>query len=230
MFSQSSMQEKWIKTMQDCGAYWHHDGNLKRPYALLTSGKISNFYANCSAITRRPNLLHDAARNLMERVYALDEKCMPDAYVGSAYGAITLAYELARQDGDFRGGNTEAWFTAKGDDDTMKLDRFEFGPHIKSVIMVEDVITTFKTTRNSIKTLTEKAAGTGAAILPYVLAMVNRTGKKEIDGFEIISLIEVSNALMWEEGQNPFLGKGPERVEPVRPKQNWAALTAEYPS
>ena len=158
------------------------------------------------------------ASDLLKKVFALEEKCMPDAYVGSAYGAITLAFELARRDDAYRGGDVEAWFTAKGDNDTMKLDRFDFSPQIASVIMVEDVITTFKTTRNSIAALKEKAAATGAEILPYVLALVNRSGQSEIDGFKIISLIEVNNALSWDPGQNPFLGKEPEHVEPVRPQ------------
>lgn len=223
-------QDKWINAMTSHGCYWQHDGNLKRPYALLTSGKISNFYANCSVVTRRPDILGEMAHDLLMITYALKEACVPDAFVGSAYGAITLAHELARRETDLRGEKVEAWFTAKGDSDSMRLDRFDFTPAIKSVLMVEDVITTFKTTRNSIAALKEKAGETGAVVLPYVLALVNRTGKTEIEGFKIISLIEVNNALTWDAGENPFLGKQPERVQPVRPKQNWAALTAEYPN
>jgi orotate phosphoribosyltransferase len=210
-------QAKWIEVLSNKNAYWHHDGNLNRPYALLTSGKISNFFANCSVITKSPLLLTDAASDLFRKMTE-QKDCLPDAFVGSAYGAITLAYELARHGEDYWGGDTEAWFTAKGEDDTMELDRFEFSSNIKSVIMVEDVITTFKTTRASIAALRPKAHFGHAKILPYVLCIVNRSGQSEIDGFKIISLIEVNNALTWEPGQNPFLGKEPERVSPVRPK------------
>ena len=122
--------------------YWMHDGNLKRPYALLTGGKISNFYANCSVITRNPRLLNTAAEDLLKIFAAVLPP--PDVFAGSAYGGITLAYELARHK------EAEAWFTVKGAGDTMVLDRFDFGNNTTNVVMVEDVITTFKTTRASI--------------------------------------------------------------------------------
>jgi orotate phosphoribosyltransferase len=209
--------------MQKRGGYWHHDGNLNRPYALLTSGLVSNFYANCSVITRDPQMLAEAVSHLLPTFAAVQPR--PSIVIGSAYGAMFLAYELASQL-----GNAEAWFTTKGSDGTMGLDRFEFsGKETRPIVFAEDVVTTFKTTLKSIRTVEEKAADTGAYILPYVFCLVNRTGQEEIEGYRLISLIENKMAKNWEVGQNPFLPDGRERVEPVRPKQNWNALTRDYP-
>lgn len=218
---QKPIQEYWVAAMQQAGGYWHHDGDRRRPYALLTSGKVSNFYANCSTVTKNPRLLELAAQNLLDLYAAVTPQ--PSVFCGSAYGAITLAYELARQ------RQVEAWFTAKGDGDTMKLDRFEFDGRTKHVMLVEDVITTFKTTRNSINAIREKAEGKGGNVIRVVFALVNRTYPfvREVDGFHIVSLIEVEGAQTWEPGKNPF-SSGDEGVAPVRPKQNWDALTRAY--
>lgn len=218
---QAPIQEYWVHTMQNAGGYWHHDGALNRPYALLTSGKVSNFYSNCSTVTKIPRLLELAAQNLLNIYPAVSPQ--PSIFCGSAYGAITLAYELARQ------RQVEAWFTAKGDGDAMKLDRFEFDGRTRHVMVVEDVITTFKTTRDSIDAICKKAEGKGGNVIPVVFALVNRTYPfvREVDGFQIVSLIEVVDAQTWEIGNNPFT-PGDERVPPVRPKQNWDTLTREY--
>jgi orotate phosphoribosyltransferase len=219
---QAYQSDWWIQAMKKRNGYWLHDGNPNRPYALLTSGMVSNFYANCSVITKDPKLLAAAAADLLRLFAAVTPR--PHAYCGSAYGAITLAYELAKQT------ETEAWFTAKGQGDEMKLDRFEFGNGVTNVVMVEDVITTFKTTRNSIEALRDKAKSTGAHVLPYVFALVNRLDPfvREIDGFRIIALIEEPGAKNWREGENPFTSDGQELVYQVRPKQNWAMLIKDY--
>lgn len=207
----------WVETLKKRNGYWLHDGNPKRPYALLASGKISNFYVNCSAIMQDTRLCMLAAEHLHMLFAAVHPR--PDVYCGSAYGAINLAYELARQK------EAHAWFTTKSIGKSMLLDRFEFSSEIKAVAVVEDTITKFGTSLLTIAALTSKMRE-DSYILPCVLCIVNRSGRSEIDGYKIISLVE-HTASDWERGANPFT-KGGELVNPVKPKQNWDALTRDY--
>lgn len=78
--------------MSERNGYWHHDGSNKRPFALLTSGKVSNFYANCSVITKNPRLLAQAAEHLLKRFAAVKER--PQAYCGSALAPLPSPMNL----------------------------------------------------------------------------------------------------------------------------------------
>ena len=99
----------------------------------------------------------------------------------------------------------------------------------KRVVLCEDVISTFGTTRRSLEALREKTKLVqGAEIARIVLCIVNHTGATMVDGYTIVSLIE-TNAKSWELGYNPYT-QGPERVAPLYGKQQWAELTREYPA
>jgi orotate phosphoribosyltransferase len=222
------IQDKWITKMTAMGCYWHHDGNKLRPFARLTAGGISNFFANCSIAAQYPKVLQEMANDMLLLCPAPPKV---DVWVGSAFGAITLAHELGRQQG------ARAWFTTKVPDDKkafggqMVLDRFGFDPGSRVTVgMAEDVVTSFKTTRESISAVYKRAEADNAKveIFPYVFCIVNRSGTREHAGFTVVPLIEVGNAKVWEDGKNPFLA-GDERVPPVRPKSNWSDLTREYP-
>jgi orotate phosphoribosyltransferase len=223
---QKALQEVWIHRMQELSAYWFHDTNPARPYAQLTGGKISNYYADCTSVVSRPLVCAEAADALLTLAPKHFHTQKIGGFVGSAYGAITLAYELTRQM-----GLEQAWYTAKGKErGDMLLDRFNFSPEHNTVALAEDVVTEFTTTRGTIKAILKKAVDTGVEgrILPIVFCIVNRSGLREIDGYQIISLIIEDRARNWEEGQNPFTSNGKELRPPVRPKQNWDALTRLY--
>ncbi len=223
------IQPYLVELMKSENAYWYHDGNPQRPNAELTGGKISNFYADCTSVVSKPPNLVRASADLLELESALTPllDCgTPDAYCGSAYGAITLALELTRQSGAM-----QSWYTAKGTSrGEMNLDRFNFSPQIQSVALCEDVITEFTTTRGTLRAIERKKLETGVKgrILPYILCIVNRSGRTEFEGHAIISLIAEHNAKNWTLGNNPFIPQGTELVPPVRPKQNWDALTRKY--
>jgi len=218
---QKDLQERWIKKLQGLNAYWTHDGNLKRPFAELTTGLISNFYANCVEITSRPDVCAEAVEDLLN-LYPVDLPQRPNAIIGSAYGGITLAYEFARQT-----NAEQAWYTVKGEGKSLGLDRFEFTPKIRSVMMCDDVTSTFSTGLMTADILRAKSQKSGGNILPVVYTIVNRSREREIGGFRIVSLIEMKTSREWKRGSNPFVG-GNERVEPIRPKDHWYTLTREY--
>lgn len=207
-------RQTWIKKLEDLGALWIHDGNPKRPYALLTSGHHSNGFFNMTKMMERPKLLEEAVRELLQN-NPLSEK--PDVVVGSAIGAITIAHEIARQLG------AKMAFTEKTQDKTaMVFNRFMIQPGEKALI-IEDVMTTGGTTLKTLKTLKEL----GADVLPFLFLLVNRTGEKKLAGLVVKALID-KPMLIWEAGKCPFTKDGQERAPAVRPKENWDDLIREY--
>jgi len=224
-------QLHWKEHMIKDNSYWWHDQNPLRPYALLTEGDISNMFANCTNV-----LSTHHARVITHDLWTLaEDRERPRVFCGSAYGAITLAQELMHA-----GGAQQAWYTEKDEPPPgqpkgtkkMVLKRFAPSPTLNSVVMVEDVITTFGSTEASMDAVRAKARAVNhnVAILPYVLCIVNRSGRTNISGFEIIAVIEELAAKRWKQGKNPFTPDGSERVPPMRPKdrESWAALTRPY--
>jgi orotate phosphoribosyltransferase len=136
--------------------------------------------------------------------------------IGSAMGAVCIAYEIAGQHGCLA-GFTEP---VKGDSGKqMVLKRFNVEPGDR-VFVVEDVMTTGGTTLKTVKALKEA----GAEILPIFAVLVNRSGKKNLDFIDIAALIDRAMP-MWEPDDCPLCKKG---SEPIRPKGNWDRLTAKY--
>jgi len=95
---------------------------------------------------------------------------------------LRCSYELARQVGLYH-GFTEPVQTDAGK--TMALKRFSVESYF-SVLVAEDVMTTGGTTLKTINAI-EKA---GATVLPFICVIVNRSGKKDLEGRQIISLVE----------------------------------------
>ena len=96
----------WKSIFTDRGAVWIHDGAPQRPHALLTSGMHSDGFVNCTKITQEPALL--------QRILTSDDGLKPrlpaekvDWVIGSALGAVTIAYAIAAA------LNAKAGFTEK---------------------------------------------------------------------------------------------------------------------
>ena len=220
----ASIRKYWLRVLKDSESYWVHDGERRRPYVFLTGGSISNCYVNCTKIVSTPWYLERAARELLTLLKLEGCDSMPDAFCGSAYGAITLALEITRQ-----ARAREAWYAIKSGDG-MEIDRFSFSKDVRTIGLCEDVITHFRTTRlvvRAIEKMTQETEHKGT-ILPYVLCIANRSGYSEIDGYKIVSLVDIRNAKTWTRGHNPFTSDGFEQVTAVYPKKNWKLLTKVY--
>lgn len=117
----------WEDKFKKAGAFWEHDGNKLRPYARLTSGRISNRFFNADNLIDQPDVIAQAAGHLVHHpVFAEALKTLrrerkavrtrssqsdDDTIVihedtravtrvqGAAYGSITLAHEIARHIG-----------------------------------------------------------------------------------------------------------------------------------
>lgn len=225
--------DRLLQVFKEIGALWVHDGHPNRPYALLTSDKVSNTFFNVSKIIEQPRLLEDIADDLIMKVRRSikggnhdeqPDRFDPDGVLGPATGAITLAYVIAS-----KFPHTRAWFTepeGEGISKIMKLKRFEPYKPDMWVFVVEDIITTGGSADASVKAILD--TDPNAHVYDWVGCIVNRSGHTTTpEGKTIVSLLEV-NPKTWERGSNPFVANGGELVEPVRPKANWHVLNRSY--
>jgi orotate phosphoribosyltransferase len=200
----------WRKIFQEQGAVWLHDGAPARPHAVLTSGLHSDGFVNCTFVTQQPALL----QKILSASDGLAQKLPPqvDWVIGSAMGAVTIAYAIGLQ------MKARAGFTEK-DGETMKLSRFQVSPGEK-VLVVEDTISTGGSTLKSIEGI--KAAGVpDENILPYIVCLVNRSGSKSLGGRELRALIDI-DIHSWQPADCPLCRAG---SQAVRPKSHWRELT-----
>lgn len=205
------MSTDWRRVFEEQGAIWMHDGRPSRPHALLTSGLHSDGFVNCTAITQRPTLLWHIM-SAPEGLPARLPQQPVDWVIGSAYGAITLAHAVALR------LRAQAGFTEK-DGEEMKLARFEI-PSGARVLVVEDTITTGGSTLKTIEGLARAGVPPGN-LLPYVVCLVNRSGKDSLGGFRLCALITL-DIHTWQPGDCPLCQAG---SQPVRPKAHWKELT-----
>lgn len=209
--------------------FWQWNGH--KHLALLTSGKISDFFANCSPIFTEPRFQDRIGGFMKELIEGTQEG--PDFLrkdnkwiVGSAMGAIGLAQSLARAI------NCKAAFTEPVDANgqkKMELKRFELDP-APVVFLVEDVLTTGGTTLATIEGITTQHPD--AIFFPYVLSVINRSGKRDgfvvdwIDAdkeaqeqaFKFLGIVEVEPKV-WDKVED--LPPHMRRCVPMRPKENW---------
>ncbi|HVV39305.1 MAG TPA: hypothetical protein VHD31_03185 [Candidatus Paceibacterota bacterium] len=215
----------FLKTFKELGAIWQHDRHPDRPYALLTSGKISDFFFNASKVIEQPRVLGAVSDELVRLAKQEDPELSPDFVVGPAQGAISLAHEVAGSLPPAR-----SWFTElpKNPEDgtDQELLRFEPGSEALLGVRVEDVVTTGGSAMKTKDAVLRRNSAVKFA--PFLLCIVNRSGSPTLsDGTKIISLISVTPKT-WDRGSNPFVPGRGELVEPVRPKVNWDALTRAY--
>ena len=206
------MQLDWGKKFEEAGALWRMNYDAEGAHAQLTSGKHSDAFINCSKIVENPVLVTEAAEGMIEKLEDTPGYEKPEWVVGPAYGAITFAYEVARQLGA-KFGFTEVEYTDEGKMQVLK--RFDIPEHAKTLV-IEDVVTTGGSAMKTVNVLKEK----GVDVLPMVGFIMNWTGKDEIDGNKLVPLINAQ--MMVYEPENCTLCK--EGREAVRPKANWDKL------
>jgi orotate phosphoribosyltransferase len=90
----------------------------------------------------------------------------------------------------------------------------------KSILLCEDVLTT----GGSVDRAAIATTKAGGIVLPFILALVNRSGLTEVSGKRVVALINRSMPI-WEPGDCPLCRQG---SEVMRPKENWGALNAVY--
>ena len=114
---------------------------------LLSSGRHSGGYCQCAKLLRFPALSEEVLSTVTEQV-----KNLPITKVcGPAMGGVIVSYELARQLG------VESIFTERKDGEMQLRRGFTVGKGDK-ILIAEDVITTGKSTMETVRALEEMGA------------------------------------------------------------------------
>jgi len=146
---------------------------LKEGHFLLTSGRHSNRYLQCALVLQHPAMAEKLCGQLIKKVVPKDI----DMVIGPAIGGITLAYEIARQLG------VVALF-AEREDKVMTLRRGFSIPQGAKVLVVEDVITTGGSVKETIEVVKKQGGEVvGAA------SLVDRSDGKVDLGYPLYSLL-----------------------------------------
>ncbi|MDD5110065.1 MAG: phosphoribosyltransferase family protein [Patescibacteria group bacterium] len=175
----------WERAWQDAGGFWRHRGDPRLPHAELTSGKHSDGYANASVVVCRPELLSPMCAEMHETI-ALREA--PDRIVGTAYGSIPFAYELATA------LRCKYGFTERPGEGPCKLKRFE----IKTGDRV--LVVTDRTTEDRLLQLRETIAAVraaGAELQPIIGVICHRGNVTAVDEFQLASA--AGSLRFWDE-------------------------------
>ncbi len=130
---------------------------------LLSSGLHSSYYLQCARVLQYPEFAEILCRDIAEKVKMLDVDI--DFVIAPAIGGIVVSYETARHFG-LRG-----IFAERKDGVNLILRRgFEIRPGEKALV-VEDVITTGKSTKETM----EVVRSCGGEVVA-VASLVDRSG------------------------------------------------------
>lgn len=177
-------QERLMKLFRDSGA-------LQNGHFQLSSGLHSDVYFQSALVLQNP----DRAEVIGRALGALLRDVHPEVVVGPALGGVIVGWEVARAL-DVRG-----LFTERKDGD-MKLRRGFTLEKGERVVVIEDVVTTGKSTRETIGVLNDaggEVVGVGA--------IVDRSGGRADFGVPFHSLLSLP-VEAWSPGSCPKCAEG----------------------
>jgi orotate phosphoribosyltransferase len=157
--------EKIIELLRESGA-------MLEGHFLLSSGRHSDRYFQCAKLLQYPDKAQAALEQTVEKIKADIKagKLKVDIIAGPAMGGIIAAWEVARQTG------LPSIFTERDENGVMTLRRgFEIQKD-QNVLIVEDVVTTGKSSMECAYAL--EAAG---AIIAGLACVVDRCGDEVQD-------------------------------------------------
>ncbi len=211
----------WIAEYQRKGALWIHDGNPRRPHARLTSRNCSDGFFDSRPIIADQRLLQEAADDLCE---LLDiDLTRVDGVAGPKNGGTELARCMSSRISTLTGKPCFLVSPTKqgdGAERTMIFSASEL-PLLRdrAVLICDDV----KSSGGSLEQTARAVSIAGGSVLTVMPTLVDRSGL-EIDERGSIALIHRAMP-MWKPEECPLCAAG---SRALRPKDNWAALNAEY--
>ena len=162
-------QSQWIDVLQTAGAI--QDGHF-----LLSSGRHSGLYIQCARALENPKI----ASSLGQAIAAAIDGTV-DRVMAPPLGGLLIGYEVARH------LNVPFSFPERGDGGTFVLRRgFRLRPG-ERICVIEDVITTGKTTLELLDVLRKLGA------LPVAVACIaDRSNSHQLGELPIHSLLQLS--------------------------------------
>lgn len=171
-------------------------GALLQGHFLLSSGLHSDRYLQCALVLAQPGAAESLGRALAERAGG-----KPDLVLSPAMGGLMIGHEVARAFG------ARHYFTERVDG-TMVLRRgFALKPG-ERVVVVEDVVTTGKSTKEVFEVI--RAAG---ATVAGALSVVDRSEGRADLGVPYAALWAVS-VPAWTPEECPLCKTGVPAVKP----------------
>lgn len=150
---------------------------LLEGHFLLSSGKHSDRYIQCAKLIQHPEYCKEVSEIIAEKLK--EANIDVGLCVGPAMGGVIISYEVAKALG------TNAIFTERVDNEMTLRRGFEI-PEGAKVIVVEDVITTGKSSFETVDVIRSYGAEVVA-----LASIVNRSNKDEINGLPIISASKI---------------------------------------
>ena len=182
-------EKELIELLQKTGA-------LLTGHFLLSSGLHSDKHVQCAKLLQYPDLAECSGIALVEIFAGLNIR-KPDFIASPAIGGIVIGQEVARS------LNIRHIFIEKDDSGKPVLRRGLSVEPNEKFIVVEDVVTTGKSTKEVIDVLKAMGAQPIAA-----MSIINRSGKNEpIDGIHLISLATM-NISTYRAEECPICAKG----------------------
>lgn len=185
--------------MSDILEIFKRQGALLDGHFLLSSGLHSAQYLQCARVLMDTGIASDLGARLAARLAAAGVR--PDVVVGPAMGGVVIGHEVAR------GFGCRSIFTER-DGATMTLRRGFTLAAGETVVIVEDVVTTGKSTREVIRVVEEA----GARVIG-VASLVDRSS--DLHGFEVPfeSLLRIA-VETWATAACPLCAAGSEAIKP----------------
>lgn len=178
------------KNLENCGA-------LLEGHFLLTSGKHSDGYVQCAKLLMYPDIAEESLKPVVEKVKDLKI----DVVVGPAMGGIVVSYEIARQLG------VPSMFTER-QDDVMTLRRGFTLEKGTRVLVVEDVVTTGKSSLEAVEAIKDYEVEIVA-----IATLVNRSGGDKVGDYPLYGSIDL-DIKTYEADGCPMCQRGEEIVKP----------------
>lgn len=171
-------------------------GALLEGHFLLSSGMHSNAYVQCAKLIMHPNKCEEVAQIIADKL----QNQSFDLVVGPAMGGIIIAYEVARALG------LPAIFTERVEGEMTLRRGFSIEPGMR-VLIVEDVVTTAKSSMESAKVIQDLGGEVCA-----LASIVDRTAGKKIP-LPLYSAIKLAIE-SYNPEECPLCAQGVELVKP----------------
>ena len=164
-----TIQEQNIAIMKETDAFL--EGHF-----LLTSGRHSGGYCQCAKLLRFPDKAAKVLATVVDQIkdLGITKVC------GPAMGGVIVSYEIARQLG------TESIFTERKDGEMQLRRGFTVGAGDK-ILITEDVVTTGKSTMETVKVLEDM----GAQVIGVACIVDRRSGDNCVLPFPVYSAVRL---------------------------------------
>jgi len=217
MSMQFDPQADTMEILRSIGAVYslNEEERKTKSWCRLTSMRLSPFYINIGGkMDRSPAIMDLLAQRMADKVKAQNIPC--DLTVGVEKGSIRLSSHVGLRLGVDSIYLEKEIAGAKAAETELIFGRHSVQAGEKDVIITEDLITKGTTIQKIINALGKYDVNIRAIVLP-----LNRSGKTELAGIPIISLVDIEPYDLSEE---EFRAQFPEASISEKPKDNWEEL------